>query len=127
MTDNEHPHNGGGTARSDLELMADVLRSARLIRELLKETDKYAFAQDVMRRQAVSGRLILISARVKALSGDFKNRYRQIPWGSLVNMGNEALRDRSQPHPHDIHRFCKVTMPRLILAGSGIMRQDRKQ
>ena len=104
----------------DLDNLSEILRAAQLIRSFMKGIDAHAFSQDVMRRKAVGGQIILLAAAGKRISSTFKGKHSTIPWEHISNIGEAVLRSRDDRDPSYVYSFAKKSIPELILMISGL-------
>src|SRR5258708_1085689 len=70
----------------DPAYLLDIIQAAQLILEFSQNTDREAFAQDVMRQDAIIRRIEIIGEATKRLSASFKDEHPEIPWKRMTGM-----------------------------------------
>ncbi|MFZ5866558.1 MAG: DUF86 domain-containing protein [Thermodesulfobacteriota bacterium] len=106
---------------SDTTHLKDILKDAQLIRSFVREGNKASFPSDLMRRQAVIGRIISMAGSAKRLSKEFRAEHPDIPLDTVIRMGNALVREAEKVHPEGLWEFAKSVVLELILKVSKIV------
>jgi uncharacterized protein with HEPN domain len=101
---------------TDKLLIAELLAAARLIRSYVDAANRDAFRHDVMRRNAVAGRIIAMAGLTKRISDGFKDEHHEIPWSRISSFGDLMIRAPERAHPDEIWEYAKFLVPELIAA-----------
>lgn len=101
---------------TDKLLIEELLEAARLIRSYVDAANREAFRYDVMRRNAVAGRIIAMAGLTKRISDELKNEHQEIPWSRISSFGDLMVRAPERAHPDEIWEYAKLFVPELIEA-----------
>ncbi len=100
-----------------------VLDDAQLVRAFVRQTPLDFFVHDLMRRNAVTSRIIGMAGNARRISDDFKNRHSDLPWQEIADMGEALLRAPESVSPEAIWKFARSLVPQLILQADGLVRR----
>ena len=100
--------------KADKLRVAELLDAAKLIRSYVESADREAFRYDVMRRNAVAGRIIAMAGLTKRVSEKFKNEHRNIPWHRISSFGDLMVRAPERAHPDEVWEYANFFVPELI-------------
>jgi uncharacterized protein with HEPN domain len=100
---------------SDAAHLKEMLDDAQLIRSFVREANKAGFSSDLMRRQAVVGRIISMAGSAKRLSKEFRAEHPDIPVEMAIWMGDALVRQAETAHADALWEFAKLFVPELIL------------
>jgi uncharacterized protein with HEPN domain len=107
---------------SDTTHLREILKDAQLIRSFVKEASKASFPSDLMRRQAVIGRIISMAGSARRLSKEFRAEYPDIPVEAVIRMGDALVREAEKVHPEALWEFATLVISELILKVAKIVR-----
>lgn len=100
---------------SDAAHLREILKDAQLIGSFVKEANKASFPSDLVRRQAVIGRIISMGGSAKRLSRAFRAEHPDIPVEVVIRMGDELIRQAEKVPSEALWNFAKVFVSELIL------------
>lgn len=100
---------------SDAARLQEILKDAQLIRSFVNEANRAAFPSDLIRRQAVIGRIISMGGSAKRLSREFRAEHPEIPVETVIRMGDALIRQAEEVPSEALWEFAKVFAPELIL------------
>jgi uncharacterized protein with HEPN domain len=100
--------------KADRLRVAELLDAAKLIRSYVHAADREAFQYDVMRRNAVTGRIIAMAGLTKRISDEFKDEHRDIPWHRISSFGDLMVRSPERAHPNEVWQYANSFVPELI-------------
>jgi uncharacterized protein with HEPN domain len=75
----------------DLIPLLDILQRAQWIREFIRNVDRDAFLNDIMRREAVIRQLEVIGEAVRRVSEEFRMAHPDIPWQDIAGMRSKLI------------------------------------
>ena len=77
--------------RQDGQLICDIKESIRSIEAYTNRMSYKRFIQDKKTQDAVARNLEIIGEAVKAVSGELKKQYPEIPWRALAGMRDRLI------------------------------------
>jgi uncharacterized protein with HEPN domain len=98
----------------DLGWLADILDSAKLIREFTASVDFDEFRQNVMRHSAAARHLEIIGEAAKHVSDGYKAAHPEIPWKSMAGMRDVLIHAYSKVNLQQLWTISNDAVPDLI-------------
>ena len=100
--------------QADKQLVAELLEAAKLIRSYVDSADREAFQCDVMRPNAVTGRIIAMAGLTKRISDEFKSAHQDFPWYRISSFGDLMVRSPERALPDEVWQYANFFVPELI-------------
>ncbi|MFH0823722.1 MAG: HepT-like ribonuclease domain-containing protein [Pseudomonadota bacterium] len=108
--------------------LAEMLRSAQLIRTFVRSVQRDSLQYDLMRRVSVFARIIGMSFSAKRISRRFRSGHPGIPWDPIIQLGDDLIRKPETVDFDQVWRFAKILVPELILKAAVLVpRSVREQ
>ncbi len=108
----------------DLSYVIDIVQSARIIRDYVKEVERSEFEAELMRQDAVIRRIEILGEAAKQLSGDFKSKYPEIPWKNIAGMRDVLIHDYRDIILERVWSTVTVAVPKLIAQLEALLPPD---
>jgi uncharacterized protein with HEPN domain len=99
---------------SDASNIAEILRAADLVLSFVRGIDKERFALDLLRRKAVTGRIIAMAGSAKGVSEVFRSGHPEIGWDRVIAMGDQLIRGSEDANPESVWTFATEFLPDII-------------
>jgi len=98
----------------DAAYVWDMLKAARLARELLEGTSRAAYLRDRMRQLALERALELVGEAARRVSEAFQTAHPEIDWRSIVGQRNVLAHEYGVIDQERLYRTGTESVPRLI-------------
>jgi uncharacterized protein with HEPN domain len=108
----------------ELSYLKDMLNSAKLAQEFVKNTDMQIFESDLMRQAAVTRQLEIIGEAARRISTESQTEIADIPWRQIVGMRNRIIHEYDRLNFERIWQTVQVSLPPLIITLEKIIQSE---
>lgn len=98
----------------DLGWLADILDSAKLVRQFTEDVHFEEFRQNVMRHSAVARHLEIIGEAAKNVSDAYRASHPEIPWKGMAGMRDILIHAYSKVNLQELWKVANESVPDLI-------------
>ena len=98
----------------DYTWLADILISARHVRNFVAGVDRDEFDRNAMRRSAIIPQLMIIGEATKQVSDPFRTAHPDIPWRRMAGMRDRLIHDYRQVDLDIVWSTATEMIPDLI-------------
>ncbi len=98
----------------ELAYLLDILQSAVLIREFVRDVDQDIFYQDRMRQDAVIRRIEVIGEATRRIPADFRTAHPEIPWQEMAGMRSKLIHEYDRVDLVEVWNVAQRDIPVLI-------------
>lgn len=102
------------TEQLDKASLKDIIDSATLIQEYVKDISFSEFEKDTMRFLAVSRLFEIAGEATKNLSNEFKSQYPTIPWKKMAGLRDVIIHDYQELNREMIFKIASQDIPNLL-------------
>lgn len=100
--------------RDDLAFATDMLRYARVTRDLVAHRDLASFESDLQLRLAVERAIEIVGEAARKVSPAFEAAHPEIPWRKIVAQRHVLAHEYGEVMPDKIWRVATTHVPALI-------------
>ena len=98
----------------DAAYVWDMLKAARLARELLEGVSRAAYLRDRMRQLALERALELLGEAARRVSAAFQSEHAEIDWRRIIGQRNVLAHEYGAIDQERLYRTGIENLPRLI-------------
>lgn len=102
------------TEQLDKASLKDIIDSATLIQEYVKDISFKEFEKDTMRFLAVSRLFEIVGEAAKNLSNEFKLRHPTVPWKKMAGLRDVIIHDYQELNREMIFKIASQDIPNLL-------------
>lgn len=110
--------------RGNVEWLSDIKEAIRRISLYIEKMSYQEFLEDIKTQDALVHNLEIIGEAAKNISGDFKKKYRQLPWQDLAKVRDKLIHHYFGVNYDIVWEIAKEEIPKIILQVEEILNKE---